>query len=180
MMNNLSLCKKALILSSVAVFMVGCESRVEQAEQKMAQIRQESPLAVTPPPVFTPVPTFVYDAYQLKSPFVPTSIANELKVMAGKRVYPNLNRPLQPLENYALEELLMKGTMRNAAGKLVALIRTPDGQIDQVQVGNYMGKNYGRIVRITTNQIELVEVVPDGQDGYIERPRTLILYGDAQ
>jgi type IV pilus assembly protein PilP len=41
-----------------------------------------------------------------------------------------------------------------------------------------MGKNHGRIVAINPNQISLLEIVPDGQDGYIERPRTLILHGE--
>ncbi|KAA8733295.1 pilus assembly protein PilP [Acinetobacter qingfengensis] len=168
------------LLTLLTIALVGCKSKVDDVQAKMQEIRDKPPLAVTPPPAFNPIPNYTYDAYQLKSPFVPTSIANELKVMAGKRVYPNLARPSQPLENYALEELLMKGTMRNSAGKTIALVRTPDGQIEQVQAGNYMGKNYGRVIRISPNQIDLLEVVPDGQDGYIERPRTLLLRTDIQ
>ncbi|OUY06574.1 pilus assembly protein PilP [Acinetobacter populi] len=164
----------------VALVLAGCESRTENAMLKMQEIRNQPPLPVEPPPTFTPVPSYSYSSFQLKSPFVPTSIANELKVMSGKRVYPNLSRPLQPLESYALEELFMKGTMRGASGKIIALVRTPDGEIEQVQKGSYMGKNHGRIVGITPNEISLIEVVPDGQDGFIERPRNLVLYGNAQ
>ena len=74
----------------------------------------------------------------------------------------------------------MKGTLRNASGNIVALIRTPEGQIEQVQKGSYMGKNHGRVIEITPSQIALSEIVPDGQDGYIERPRNLVLHGDAK
>lgn len=180
MIKNFSLTYRVLFLSLAMVGLYGCESRVENAEAKMQEIRNQPPLPVEPPPTFAPVPNYNYAGYQLKSPFVPSSIANELRVMAGKRVYPNLSRPSQPLENYTLEQLLMKGSMRNQAGNIVALIRTPDGEIEQVQKGSYMGKNHGRIVAIDPNQIALIEIVPDGQDGYIERPRTLILHGDAR
>lgn len=179
MSNKSSLLHKVVLVALVAGLM-GCESRVENAASKMQEIRNQPPLPVEPPPTFVPVPNYSYAGYHSKSPFVPASIANELKVMAGKRVYPNLARPLQPLESYTLEQLFMKGTMRNATGTIVALIRTPDGGLEQVQKGSYMGKNHGRIVDIQPNQIALVEIVPDGQDGYIERPRTLILHGDAR
>lgn len=179
MINTVSLRHKTILVAMMAL-LVGCESRIDNATTKMQEIRNQPPLPVEPPPVFTPVPSYSYSGFTLKSPFVPTSIANELRVMAGKRVYPNLARPLQPLESYALEELFMKGTIRSASGNIIALIRTPDGQIEQVQKGSYMGKNHGRVIGITPNQIALSEIVPDGQDGFIERPRNLVLHGDAK
>ncbi len=179
MMNTVSL-KAKVAFVAVFALLAGCESKVDDAAMKMQEIRNQPPLPVEPPPTFTPVPSYSYASFTLKSPFVPTSVANELRVMAGKRVYPNMARPLQPLESYALEELFMKGTLRNASGNIVALIRTPEGQIEQVQKGSYMGKNHGRVIEITPGQIALSEIVPDGQDGYIERPRNLVLHGDAK
>lgn len=178
-MMKISPVKKAIAVGLFAILFVGCEVRTNNAAMKMQEIRNQPPLPIEPPPTFTPVPGYSYSSFQIKSPFVPSSIANELRVMAGKRVYPNLSREEQPLEAYALEELFMKGTMRNAAGNIIALIRTPDGEIERIQKGSYMGKNHGRVVAINPSQIELIEIVPDGQDGYIERPRTLILHGEA-
>lgn len=99
--------------------------------------------------------------------------------MAGKRVYPNLNRQSQPLESYALETLNMKGSMRNQSGQTLALIQTPDGEVERIQRGSYMGLNHGRVVNITPTQIDLIEIIPDGREGYVERPRSLILIGPA-
>ena len=110
---------------------------------------------------------------------MPSSLAAELKIMAGKQVYPNFNRQPQPLESYALESLNMKGSMRGKTNETIALIQTPDRQIERVQVGNYLGMNQGRVVKISPTQIDLVEIVPDGRDGYVERPRTLVLIGMA-
>jgi type IV pilus assembly protein PilP len=172
--NSLGLLYMVLLLA-----FTGCHSKIEAVVAEMQKIRNAEPLPVTPPPTFRPVANYIFDAYQLKSPFVPSSVANELSIMAGKRVYPNFSRPPQPLESYALEDLFMKGVMRNAAGGIVALIHTPDGQIEQIHKGSYMGRNLGRVIAISPNQIDLLEVVPDGQEGYIERPRTLILRSDA-
>lgn len=174
-MNN---CK--LLFSFMAgLVLVGCDSKIDAVNQKMAEIRNEPALPIEPAPVFSPVPLFNYSAHQLKSPFMPSSLAAELKIMAGKRVYPNFNRQPQPLENYALESLNMKGSMRGKTNETIALIQTPDRQIERVQVGNYLGMNQGRVVKISPTQIDLVEIVPDGRDGYVERPRTLVLIGMA-
>jgi type IV pilus assembly protein PilP len=161
------------------LILVGCDSRIDAVNQQMAEIRNQPPLPIEPAPVFMPVPTFDYSAHQLKSPFMPTSLAAELRIMAGKRVYPNFSRTQQPLENYALETLNMKGSMLNSAGKITALIQTPDGELERVQKGSYMGTNHGRVVRITPTQIDLIEIIPDGREGYLERPRSLVLLGAA-
>ena len=113
----------------------------------------------------------------MRSRFLPHWLANELKSMTGKRVYPNFSRQAQPLESYPIESLMLKGSMKGNAGQTVGLIQTPDGEIERVQRGNYMGMNQGRIIDITPTRIDLLEIVPDGRDGYIERPRSLVLIG---
>ncbi|MGE8652672.1 MULTISPECIES: pilus assembly protein PilP [unclassified Acinetobacter] len=169
-----------LVLSAfVGLLLAGCESRIDVVNQEMANIRNQEPLPIEPAPDFVPVETFNYAAHSLKSPFLPSSLAAELKIMAGKRVYPNLNRQPQPLESYALETLNMKGSMRNQSGQTLALIQTPDGEVERIQRGSYMGLNHGRVVNITPTQIDLIEIIPDGREGYVERPRSLILIGPA-
>jgi type IV pilus assembly protein PilP len=75
--------------------------------------------------------------------------------------------------------LNLKGSLRNQSGQIMALIQTPDGQVERVQVGSYMGLNHGRIIKITPTQIDVMEIIPDGREGYVERPRSLILIGPA-
>ena len=173
--------KKYKILFGLLVTtgLVGCDSRIDAVNQRMAEIRNEPALPIEPAPVFAPVPLFNYAAHQLKSPFMPSSLAAELKIMAGKQVYPNFNRQPQPLESYALESLNMKGSMRGKGNNTIVLVQTPDVQVERVQVGSYVGVNQGRITKISPTQIDLVEIVPDGRDGYVERPRTLVLIGPA-
>ena len=161
----------------MGIVLVGCDSRIDAVNEQMAIIRNQAPLPIEPAPIFLPVPTFSYSAHQLKSPFLPSSLAAELRIMAGKRVYPNLSRQLQPLESYAIESLNMKGSIRSQSGRIMALIQTPDGELERVQRGSYLGMNHGRIVNITPTQIDLLEIIPDGREGYVERPRSLILIG---
>src|SRR5690606_35948880 len=96
----------------IAATMVGCDSRIGAVNQEMANIRSQPPLPIEPAPVFNPVPNFLYSAHQLRSPFLPNSLATELRIMSGKRVYPNFNRQPQPLESYALETLNFKGSLK--------------------------------------------------------------------
>ena len=42
-------------------------------------------------------------------------------------------------------------------------------------IGNYVGRNYGRINSISETQLHIVEIVPSGSGGWMERPQTLTL-----
>jgi len=171
---------KYFIIALLPVVLVaGCSSRIDVVNEEMAKIRSEPPAPIKPAPAFEPVPQFEYAAQNLRSPFLPQSLYTELKIMAGKRVYPDFSRQPQPLESFALESITFKGSMRNANGQILGLIQTPDKQVEQVHVGSYMGLNQGRITKITPTQIDLIEIVSDGRDGYIERPRSLVLIGPA-
>jgi type IV pilus assembly protein PilP len=50
------------------------------------------------------------------------------------------------------------------------LVQTSDGLVHRVAVGQYLGQNYGRITDISDAEIQLVEIIPDGIGGYLERP----------
>jgi type IV pilus assembly protein PilP len=59
--------------------------------------------------------------------------------------------------------------------KLWGLIKADDGTIHRVQAGNYMGKNYGKILHITVDKIELMEIVPDKPGVWRELQSSLVL-----
>jgi len=67
----------------------------------------------------------------------------------------------------------MVGTLANGDGRF-ALVKGGDG-VHRVKVGDYLGRNYGRIVDITDAEVEVLEIVPDGEGGWLERPRSLNL-----
>jgi type IV pilus assembly protein PilP len=54
-------------------------------------------------------------------------------------------------------------------------VQGKDGLVHRVLPGNFMGQNDGRIISITPTRISIIEIVPDGLGGYIERPAALAL-----
>lgn len=167
---------RLMYCAMTVLLMSGCDSRVDYVEAEMSHIQQQPPLPLPAAPVFDKVPQFEYAAQGLRSPFLQSSLFTELKVRAGKKVSPNPAHVAQPLELYPLESLLMRGVLQDS-GKMSALIQAPDKQVYRISVGSYMGLNQGRVVTLTPERIQLIEIVSDGQGGYVERPRTLVLVG---
>lgn len=86
---------------------------------------------------------------------------------------PELNRRKEPLESYPLDAMTMVGSL-DRAGQKVALVRV-DQLLHQVRQGNYLGQNYGRVMRISESEITLREIVQDAAGEWIERSTTLQL-----
>jgi type IV pilus assembly protein PilP len=97
------------------------------------------------------------------------------RLQAVSTVRPDESRPREFLEQFTFDSLAMVGTLARG-GTDWALVRDPDGGIHRVRLGNYLGRNHGKIVELTETYIGVVEIVTDGTtDGWVERPRTIEL-----
>nr|WP_086940665.1 pilus assembly protein PilP [Thaumasiovibrio occultus] len=74
---------------------------------------------------------------------------------------PDLDRKTQKLEQFEIDSLAVKGIMGGRNGRW-ALVQTPNGQVERVTVGQYMGLNYGRVEAVTQSGIEVKESLQDG------------------
>lgn len=157
-------CLAILVLS-------GCSNDMDELKQQVAQIKASAGEKIEPLPPLQPYESFKYDAMNERSPFVPSSSA---KSNLASSLRPNSSRPREFLEQYSLDTLQMVGTLQ-IDGKNYGLIQAKDGLVHRVQVGNHIGQADGRIAAITDTRISVVELVPDGLGGYIERPAALIL-----
>jgi type IV pilus assembly protein PilP len=126
---------------------------------------------IEPLPEIKPYESFVYDPTGLRSPFVPS-----VPVIApgAGGVRPDARRTREFLEGFSLDTLKMVGTLKQS-GRVFGLVRTKDGLIHRVLPGNYVGQNDGKITAISDAKINVVEIVPDGLGGYMERPAALAL-----
>lgn len=88
-------------------------------------------------------------------------------------IAPELNRRKQPLEAYPLDVMSFVGSLQKGAKKS-ALLRV-DKLIYQVELGAYLGQNYGKIMGISESEIVLREIVQDAAGEWIERQATLQL-----
>ncbi len=141
----------------------------------MEQTRARPAGEIEPLPVFASYTHFSYSAMALRSPFETPFIADELAAGARLASAPDESRRRELLESFNFSALSLRGSLRGADGVRWALINDGSGGIHRVSVGNYLGRNHGRIVAVSEDKVEVVETVPDGRGGWLERPRTLSL-----
>ncbi len=130
---------------------------------------------IAPLPEFKSYESFAYQPNHLRDPFAPSKAEASIVAGSGKGgPRPNETRNKEPLEAFPLDALKYVGLLEK--DKTVwAIITAPDGFVYRIQVGNYMGQNYGRVTRITDGQIDIRELVPNGMGGWVERNAKLAL-----
>jgi type IV pilus assembly protein PilP len=164
----------ALSMALLALNGCGVGNDFSDLDAYMNEVRLRPPGKIEPTPIFRSYPTFTYSAANLRSPF-----SRQVRVdLAGQKhgsrnVKPDPNRVKQYLEGFNIEQFEMVGTISNAGGSF-ALLRGAGG-VHRMKVGDYLGRNDGRIVSISATQVDVVEIVPDGEGAWLERPRTIPL-----
>ncbi len=162
-----------LILLAVAALLAGCTRGTADLHQWVAQQKARKGAPLPPLPVIKTFETFIYADQGKRDPFSPPASAkSEQRQVAGP--HPNINRPRQPLEAFALDSLTMVGTIGTGNNR-VALIEDPNKKIHRVHLNNYMGQNYGRVTDITADHVDLVELVSNGTGGWRERNASIAL-----
>ena len=117
---------------------------------------------------------FRYEAGERPSPFAPVAPGGEDTRRPGAEPAPDLAREPEFLERYSLEALRMVGSLRQES-ELYGLMQTPDGLVHRLATGDYLGRNHGRVIRISEEEVQLVELVADGNGGYLQRPAAISL-----
>lgn len=129
---------------------------------------------VEPPPEIKPYEPFNYDnSTNLPDPFKPHK--QELKGGGQPGLnQPDMGRRKESLEEFPLDGLAMVGFMyQNNVAQ--AIVRSPDGKLNRVKVGNYLGQNFGRITAITETEVKIKEMVQDSTGDWAERMSSLQL-----
>ncbi len=171
---------KIILLGTITILLAGCGEGFGDLRQFVQGIRAQPPGRIEPIPEFQPYQNFEYASHDLRDPFKlvdfrrPEENPEEINQLAdGLR--PNIDRVREPLEDFPLDTLRLKGTIDDKDGIKWGLIFAPDNTIHRVLEGNYMGQNHGRIITVTDQIIELTEIVPDGLGNYIERSSAVAL-----
>ena len=154
-----------------ALVLAGCSNDMEKLEQQVAEIKSRPGERIEPLPEIKPYESFAYNAASLRSPFVPSA---PVRSDMASGVRPDIKRPREFLEQFPLDTMRMVGTLA-LQGRNYGLVQGKDGLVHRVLPGNFMGQNDGRILSITSTRISIIEIVPDGLGGYIERPAALAL-----
>ena len=167
---------QSLAALATALLLAACSADHDELRQWMEQQRREVKPSVTPlqpPKKFDPQP---YTSAQAVDPFSTQKLTVALKQEArqpNSLLSAEMNRRKEPLEAYPLDSMGMVGSV-NKLGQPFALLRV-DALLYQVKVGDYLGQNYGKILRIAETEVALREIVQDAAGEWIERPATLQL-----
>jgi len=167
--------RRCAIISSLLICLplAGCGGDNHDDLRSYVQQAKAKPKGkIEPLPEIKPQETYAYTSAGLRDPFAP--VKTEAPAPVANKLTPDTNRQKEVLEEYPLDALKMVGTVKNS-NEAWSLVRAPDGIIYRVKPNNYMGQNFGKIIRISDESIDLVETIEDGQGGWLERPASLVL-----
>lgn len=153
------------------VGLAGCSDDMDELHKKVAEIRARPGERIEPLPEIKPYDSYAYNDGNLRSPFTPSAPARS---DVANAIRPDAKRQREFLEQFPIDSMKMVGTL-SMQGRNYGLVQGKDGLVHRVLPGNYIGQNDGRITGITGTKISIVEIVPDGLGGYIERPAALAL-----
>ena len=160
----------------VAVMLSACSESMNDLEEYIATVKARPADPITPiPPVKTYTP-YVYQGLDGRDPFR-ASISegsDDERSTKGTGPRPDFGRSKEYLERYELDTLSMVGTFAKEESYW-CLIRDPEGVIHRVPVGNYIGKNHGKVVNLTETEVYLSELISDGDDGWLVREASIDL-----
>ncbi len=165
-------------LMGLTMLLVACGGDVGDIDAFMAEKRARPGGVIEPIPTFKAYEAFAYNAATMRSPFDrPVEVREVSQLNARSSVRPDKERTHEFLEKFTFDSLGMVGRLERD-GSEWTLVKDPEGGIHRVQLGNYLGRDHGRIIGMGETFVAVVEIVPDGtQDGWVERPRTIELSG---
>jgi len=166
---------KFLYLALAVLFLYGCSSSDNQdlvAYMEQTKIDASNQSRIDPLPAYPPYVAVVYSSAGFRSPFEPPRDVVVANVVGKITNAPDMARPKEFLERFNIAELSMVGTIEKE-GVRWALVKDGGQSVHRVKTGNYIGQNYGLIRDIRPTGIDLIEIVVNGQGGWVERPRSL-------
>lgn len=169
---------KALLLVGTTGLLLGAcaENSMSDLDQFISEVKSRRPAQIEPLPEIKAFESFYYQAQELRDPFTAavSEIAETAVPAGGGGLLPDSTRRREPLESFSLQELRMVAMM-TLEDRTWAAVVAPDGTVHRLQVGNYLGRNHGQVLRITETSVEMTEIVPDGKGGWQERDNVLAM-----
>jgi len=162
---------------ALLALLAGCGQDMSDLENYAMEVKARTSRNIEPIPQIKTFEPFSYEAGDRRDPFLQLLRSREESAAAAGgagSVRPDVNRPREPLEEFPLDSLRMVGTI-SMQKRAFALIRAPDAVVHRVSVGDHLGQNYGKITAISETEVVLMEIIPDGFGGWMQRPATVAL-----
>lgn len=167
-----------VILAALALlFLTSCGGGQDDLGRYISEVKARPATPIPPIPTVRTYTPYTYEGLLGRDPFrTSTSEGSDQVAQSGPATgpRPDLQRPREYLEKFELDTLAMVGTFTKESFDW-ALIQDPDGVIHRVAVGNYMGKNHGKISAISGQEVYLSEFIGDGGGGWLVRDASIAL-----
>ena len=174
--NNLG----AFILAGVAsALLAACGGQQDDLNRYITEVKARPATPIPPIPAVRTYTPYKYEGLMGRDPFRQSTSEGADQVATGgpaKGPRPDLQRSREYLERFELDTLTMVGTFSRETAEW-ALVQDPDGVVHRVAVGNYMGKNHGKVSEISNDEVQLSEFIADGVGGWLVREASVALGG---
>ncbi|NVJ65181.1 MAG: pilus assembly protein PilP [Gammaproteobacteria bacterium] len=176
---------KLLLTSALSgTLLVGCQgSGLDQLQQEVQAIKDRTPTGIKELPTVIPYEPYAYNAFDLRSPFAELDPEYETRLLQIEEgcetdLQPDPNRQKFDLERFGLDALQYVGLISNKREHR-GLIKIQSGEsagvIQPVHVGEYVGLNDGKILKIDSDQITIEAIVPNSKGCWEKRPQYLVI-----
>lgn len=172
------------VAATLTLLLTGCVSKdMSDLEEYTTDVLARKGGRIEPPPEIKPYEPYAYKSAdaEARDPFEPfyqvrkAEASDVADAGLSKELEQEIkNRNREELESFELDSLRMVGTIQNSDENW-AIIADPGGVVHRVKVGNYMGRNIGKIVNIFEDKIELREIVQNSQGKWEERQAAVAL-----
>ena len=163
---------RVVLLLCASLLVVACSgNQYDDLQAYVKEVKARKSGRIPALPEVKPYEVYAYQAHNYRDPF--TTYVDKLPSESSSN-RPDVNRKREALEQFPLDTLSFVGNLEKS-GVRWGLISAPDKSVYRVQVGNYIGKNYGEIISISETAIEIKEVIPDGAGGWVDRKASLSL-----
>jgi len=173
-----------ILLWFAIIFLTACSNQdTEDLKQFVETIRTEKKVALLPMPAFPTENIVPYEGINSRPPFEDfdkekkdsMDIANNnANALPPGCIRPDTYRNKEPLEGFPLDSLTMVGTLQEG-NNMWALIADPQRIVHMARLNNYMGQNYGKIIGIIENKIDIIELYSDEIGCYFERSSAITM-----
>ena len=151
--------------AEVSAWMNGVKKQVKPVPEDGSIVKKFVPEVYTQSEILDP-----YNSAKL-------SIAiSKMQMQSGGAFKPNLQRPKEELEAYALESIRMVVVLRKKS--LSYALLQVDKVVFSVKVGSYVGHDFGVVTKINEDSVELRESVQDAYGVWTERKTKIVLSQD--
>jgi type IV pilus assembly protein PilP len=161
----------------MTALLAACGGQQDDLNRYIAEVKARPATPIPPIPAVRTYTPYKYEGLTGRDPFRQSTSEGADQVVSGgpaKGPRPDLQRSREYLERFELDTLAMVGTFAKESSEW-ALIRDPDGVIHRVAVGNYLGKNHGKVSMISNDEVQLSEFIADGVGGWLVRDASIAL-----